>query len=337
MISRMRSKSKVKPYMRLTFNPEGKDHWLFKWVEPFLDPVTGIPDRSKSGMELLMLNLDGQIHFAETREELVEKFGHTIKPKRYTFIAGNCYDNQALLKNNPDYIANLEALPRVERERLLLGSWFAAMEGAGFFHRDKVEVVSPLNVPKRLKTIRAWDIAVTEPNEINPNPDWTAGAKISLCEDGYFYVEHVTRFRHGPHLVQEKMIATAQNDGLNCPVLLPLDPGAQGKVAFMTWSRPLVLAGFKVKKALTRKGKLERFMGFSNAVENGLVRVVQGDWNDTWFHELEIFDGESRHGKKDQVDATADAYNALITGKTMPAKFTLPSLTKMNEFASKMF
>lgn len=214
-----------------------------------------------------------------------------------------------------------------------MGSWHAALEGAGFFHRDKVEVVSPINVPRRIKTIRAWDIAVTEPNEVNPNPDWTAGVKISLCEDGYFYVENVVRFRHQPHLVQEKIISTARNDGHNTVIYLPLDPGAQGKVAFMTWSRPLVLEGFKVKKALTRKGKLERFLGFSNAVENGLVRVVQADWNDSWFYELEVFDGESRSNKRDQVDATSDAYNAIVTGKQLPPKFTVPNILKVNDFA----
>jgi predicted phage terminase large subunit-like protein len=329
----MRSKSKVKPYMRLTFNPEGKDHWLYKWVKPYLDLSVGIPDRSKSGKMLFMLNLENNINFAETREELVSKFGHNIKPKTYTFIAGNVYDNQALLKNNPDYIANLEALPRVEKERLLLGSWHAAMQGAGYFNRANVEVVSPKNVPRRLKTIRAYDLAVTTPSESYPNPDWTAGVKMSLCEDGYFYVENVIRFREPPHIVQERMLAAAANDGKNCKIGIPLDPGAQGKIAYQTWSQPLILSGYNVIKANTRKGKLERFLGFANAVENGLVRVVQGDWNDAWFYELEVFEGGSKTLKDDQVDATADAYNWLISGKKLPDKFRFnpASITKINE------
>lgn len=294
MISRLRSKSKVKPYMRMTANPESSSHWLYKFVKPYLNLSTGIPDRTRSGVNNYLLNRDGVVHLSEDLRTLVEEFGPDIKPKKFTFIAGNCYDNQILLKNNPDYVSNLEALGRVERERLLLGSWHASLAGAGYFQRGTCELVSPLTVPKRLKTIRAWDLAVTEPNEVNPNPDYTAGVKISLCNDGFYYVEHCTAFRHNPHLVQHKMLDTCRLDGSKCVVSIPLDPGAQGKIAFQSWARPILMKGYTVKKAKTRKGKLERFIGFANACENGLVRIVKGDWNDEFFSQLEIFDGSGK-------------------------------------------
>lgn len=321
--------------MRMTCNPEYSDHWLYKFVKPYLDMKTGIPDRSLTGHRKYLLNLDGKIHFRDTVQELKDEFGANVKPKTYTFIAGNCYDNQILLETNPDYIANLEALDRVQRERLLNGSWHAALEGSGFFHRENVEIVPMSKVPKRLKTVRAWDLAVTEPSEAYPNPDWTAGVKMSLCEDGYFYVEHAIKFRHGPHLVAQKIEQTAEFDGRNCFISLPKDPGAQGQVAFQTWSRPLILAGYKVKQAKTRKGKLERFMGFANAVENGMVRVVQGEWNDEFFAQLELFDGGSRTLKDDLVDSVSDSYNFLINGKKLPEKlkFNPSSLTKINQFS----
>lgn len=337
MISRLRSKSKVKPYMRMTCNPEYSDHWLYKFVKPYLNLSTGIPDRPKSGVVNYLLNLDGTVHLSEDRGELVKQFGANIKPKKFTFIAGNCYDNQILLKNNPDYISNLEALGRVERERLLLGSWHAALAGAGYFQRSNCgEPVSPLTVPRRIKSVRAWDLAVTEPSEVNPNPDYTAGVKMSLCEDGFYYVEHCTDFRHNPHLVQKKILDTCKIDGSKCVVSLPLDPGAQGKIAFLTWSRPIIMSGYKVKKAATRKGKLERFMGFANACENGLVKVVKGDWNDAFFSQLEMFDGSGKTSD-DKVDGCSDAYNWLVTGKKLPSSFSLgaSSLTKLNDFSGK--
>jgi hypothetical protein len=37
------------------------------------------------------------------------------------------------------------------------------------------------------------------------------------------------------------------------------------------------------------------------------------------------------------VDATSDGYNWLTSGKSLPEKFKIPSLTKMNEFARRMF
>ena len=334
MLSRLRSKSKVKPYMRMTCNPEYSDHWLYKFVKPYLDLSTGIPDRSKSAKTRYMLNLDGKIHLAENRKELVDQFGANIRPKTFSFIAGNCYDNQILLKNNPDYISNLEAMDRVQRERLLLGSWHASLAGSGYFQRSNCDLVSPFSVPKRIRTVRAWDLAVTEPSEVNPNPDWTAGVKMSLCDDGFFYVEHSTKFRHNPHLVQEKILQTANIDGRGCFVSIPKDPGAQGKIAYQMWTRPLIASGFKVKEAKTRKGKLERFMGFANACENGLVRVVKGDWNDEFFAQLEIFDGSGKT-KDDIVDSCSDSYNFLVSGRKLPDNFklTMPSeLGKTNPF-----
>lgn len=320
--------------MRLTCNPEYSDHWLYKFAKNYLDMGTGRPIRSLSGKRMYFLNLDGVIHLRHTLEEIYNEFGKNVKPKTYTFIAGNVYDNKELLRINPDYVSNLEALDRVQRERLLNGSWHAALEGSGYFQRGNVEVVSPFRVPKRLKTVRAWDLSTTEPSEVNPNPDWTAGVKISLCDDGYFYVEHATKFRHGPHLVAQRIMETAQSDGRGCVISIPRDPGAAGLIAYQAWSRPLIMSGFSVKQATTRKGKLDRFIGFANAVENGMVKVVQGDWNDEYFQQLELFDGGSRTLKDDLVDATSDSYNRLIVGKKLPDKFRFsPSnLTKINTF-----
>lgn len=333
MISRLRSKSKVKPYLRMTCNPEYTDHWLYKLVKPYLDLTNGIPNREKSGNILYLVNSDAEIHLSEDPEPLKAMFPK-IAPKRFTFIAGNCFDNQALLKNNPDYVSNLQALDRVQRERLIMGSWHAALQGAGYFQRSDCELVSPQNVPKRIKTIRAWDLASTEPNELYPNPDYTAGVKISLCEDGFFYVENVIRDRKAPAKMQQIMMDVAKADGKNCMVGIPRDVGQAGVVAFQTWSKPFMLSGFKVKKLETRKGKFERFMGFANAVENGMVKVVSGKWNDAFFAELEMFNEEHKNLKCDQVDAVSDGYLQLTSGKTIPNKFKFDtaSLVKANRF-----
>lgn len=333
MLSRLRSKSKVKPYLRMTCNPEYTDHWLYKLVKPFLDLSTGIPDREKSAKTLYLVNAEGEIHLSEEIDTLRKMFP-TFTPKTYTFIAGNCFDNQALLQNNPEYLSNLQALDRVQRERLLMGSWHASLQGAGYFQRGDCEIVSPLSVPKRLKTVRAWDLASTEPNELYPNPDYTAGVKMSLCDDGFFYVEHCIRDRKAPAKMQDIMLNVAKDDGKNTSIILPIDVGQAGKVAYQTWSKPFIISGFRVKKALTRKGKFERFMGFANAVENGMVRVVAGKWNDAWFAELEMFNEDHKTLKCDQVDATSDAYLQLVNSRTLPDKFKYnpEAFTKANRF-----
>ena len=42
------------------------------------------------------------------------------------------------MKANPGYVSFLKAQPRVEMERLLLGSWYARVEAAGHFKREWV-------------------------------------------------------------------------------------------------------------------------------------------------------------------------------------------------------
>lgn len=338
LMSRLRSRSETKPFMRMTLNPDSKDHWIYKFFKPYLNLNTGIPRKELTGKTNWMLNMEGEVQIAETQEELFAKYGPNVRPISYSVIPGNIYDNRELLRVNPDYLSNLEALPRVERERLLLGSWHAEIEGAGYFSRGDVEMISPLKTPKMIKKMRAWDLAVTEPSEANPDPDYTAGVLMGLGEDGYYYVLDTVHFRGSPARVAEVIMETAESDGRNTTIGIPQDPGSAGKISFQNWTRPLTMLGYRVKKLLTRKSKLERFMGFSNAAENGLVRVVKASWNDSLFYELENFSPENeRRFKNDQLDGVSDAFNFLVSGnanKTIK-QFSPSSLTKVNAFASQ--
>jgi hypothetical protein len=51
------------------------------------------------------------------------------------FIPSKLSDNKALLKVDPDYKANLEALSFVERERLLHGNWKIRPAAGLYFNR----------------------------------------------------------------------------------------------------------------------------------------------------------------------------------------------------------
>ena len=56
--------------------------------------------------------------------------------------------------------------------------------------------------------------------------------------------------------------------------------------------------------------KLTRAIPFASAVENGLVRMVRGDWNEEYLKELHAFTGTAKD-TDDQVDASADAFNDI--------------------------
>lgn len=217
-------------------------------------------------------------------------------------------------------------MPRVNKLRFLDGSWTARVEGSGFFRRTWCEIVD--QAPGRVhKRVRSWDLAASLKTEANPNPDWTAGVKISRDKLGYYYVEDVNRFRALSDGVIKGIIHTAIDDGLDeCSVTIPKDPGAGGKAANSFQLKTLAENGIYATSVQVsgHSGKINRFKPFCTLAESGYVRVVRGDWNDAWFDELEAFEG-LRENKDDQVDATADAFNTLSRSVVLPT-FALPNL-----------
>lgn len=341
MLSRLRSNANIQSYVKATCNPappESTGGWMHELLDGFYIDEYGYPIEEHSGVvRYFISDDDGDIIWGDSREELQAQYGMDCDPISFTFISALIVDNPVVCKLQPSYLTALKNMGRVERERLLYGCWKVSPQGSGYFKREWVDAfVDAREVPKRIKTVRAWDLASSIKSEVNNDPDRTAGVKISLCEDGYFYVESCITFLDRPAGVLKTLKETADTDGKKCWISLPKDPGQAGDVAFHTYSSPLITSGYKIKKSNTRKGKLERFTGFSNAAENGMIRVVRGKWNDEWISELENFDPDRRNQKDDRVDATSDAYTILTKGKSLPNKFTFnpSSLMKSNAFKS---
>ncbi len=178
--------------------------------------------------------------------------------------------------------------------------WNVNPQGAGYFQRDWVEFVDRSQVPKRIKSIRCWDLAGSVKSELNADPDSTAGVYLSLCEDGNFYVESAKELIARPAGVASLIQETASLDGKNVPIGIPQDSASGGIIQYEHYARPLILNGFKVKRMKSgNKGKLERFTGFSNAAENGMVKIVRAPWNDKYIKQLEDFDPERRRQHDD--------------------------------------
>ena len=126
MLSRNRSSCGVSPFVRATCNPDA-DSWVAKFIEWWIDQETGYPIPERSGKIRWFIRRDEILHWANTKEELWAKFNLTTEeeraePRSVTFIMSRLQDNKELLKVNPQYLANLKALSKIERERLLHGN-----------------------------------------------------------------------------------------------------------------------------------------------------------------------------------------------------------------------
>lgn len=312
MLSRNRSTCRVIPYVRASCNPDA-DSWVAKFIEWWIDQDTGYPIKERSGKIRYMIRREEQIFWADSKQELVEQFGlksdeETSEIKTVTFIASTIYDNQILLKSNPSYLANLKALPVVERERLLLGNWKIKPAAGLYFKRTQIRHIldtTPLDV---VSWARAWDLAATSEDE-GGEPAYTAGVLIGKRQDGTYVVADVINVRMSANDVRQLIRHTAEMDRAKYKLVhirLPKDPGQAGKDQAQNYIK--FLSGFAVKAVAETGSKEARAEPVAAQWQAGNFDIVHGAWNDMYFEQLESFP-MSKY--KDMVDATSAAFREL--------------------------
>jgi predicted phage terminase large subunit-like protein len=311
LISRNRTMCGVKPYVRATCNPD-PDSFVAKLIEWWINQKTGYAYPERSGVVRWFIRIKGKMNWADTKEELLGKFGDDVLPKSFTFIAGLLQDNKILMKQDPMYLSNLEALPLVKREQLLKGNWKIRPAAGLYFKRQYFEIVDSL--PEITRECRGWDLAATDPEEKkNPTgkPDWTASVKMSLGIDGILYISDMSYDQLSPGAVRNKVERKAIEDGSECIVRLPQDPGQAGKDQMMSY-RNDVVDGYPVKSRSMRGDKITRAGGFSSSCESGKVKLLKGWWNELFISHAEDF--PPAIGSPDIIDAGVESHFELKFG-----------------------
>ena len=305
MLSRNRSTCGVKPYIRATTNPDA-DSWVADFLSWWINQETGYPIPERSGVIRYLYRTDGELIWGDTVQELVDKYhADPALCKSVTFIASSIYDNKILLEANPEYLANLNGLDIVEKERLLKGNWKIRPSAGLYFKRENIRIVQ--TIPERLISVcRSWDLAATEITTENKNPDRTAGVLMGRLKSGEFIVLDVIRRAANAADVRKLIMQTAKADRLEYglhTITLPQDPGQAGKDQAATYIK--ALAGYKVRTAPVTGSKIVRAVPFSSQWQGGNVLLLAGDWNKEYLQELEGFP-DALHD--DMVDASSDAF-----------------------------
>ena len=332
MFSRNRSTCGVKPYIRATCNPDGES-WVAKFIEWWIDPETGYADESKCGKLRYFIRRNNIIHWADKPQELYESFGlyspeEREEVKSVAFISAKVTDNKAMLKYDPGYIGHLKAMSEFDQEQLLNGNWKIRRSAGHYFKRSKVGQMLTAMPTDVIRWVRAWDLAATAPGEADESDDapqafrrnarsdgsaYTAGVLLGKRSNGRVYVADVINVRENGADVRQLIQNTAASDAAlygNVTIRLPQDPGQAGKDQAQSFVR--MLGGYPVAVALESGDKVTRAEPFSSQWLAGNIDVKVADWNDEYFRQLENFPA----GKlKDMVDASANAYLELETGK----------------------
>lgn len=139
-------------YIRSTTNPGGVGHgWVKERFIKAANPLTPIYD------------------YQEVRQP-----DGTVKKMRRSriFVPASVFDNHALLDNDPNYLANLAAMPEAERNAQLYGSWdsfdgqvFTEWRNDSAHYHDRLwtHVIEPFKTPKHWLIYRGFDFGYSKP------------------------------------------------------------------------------------------------------------------------------------------------------------------------------
>lgn len=246
----------------------------------------------------------------------------------------------------------------VDRDEKLMGEYAVAGQNqqrpspreGGMFKADRITVVKTL--PKCDRWCRAWDLAGTEVAGA-----YTVGVLIGRIADGSGYViADVRRAQFSPGKVQRLIKTTAEADrtgrlagkidkatgewksdaagpvlfnGGDVTIRAPQDPGQAGKAQKTDFVK--LLDGFPLKMIPTagEGDKEARATPFSVQVEGERVQMLEAEWNGDYIDELKLFPGSKN---KDQVDASADAYNELLGAKKKIPSFAPVAVGGQSKF-----
>lgn len=172
--------------------------------------------------------------------------------------------------------------------------------GGGMFKRANFQIID--QAPSGGRWVRRWDLAAST----DPAAAFTAGPLVGLV-DGSLFVADVRRGQWGPAERDARILATAREDGPRVEVWLPQDPGQAGLSQRPHYGR--LLQGYTINFERETEKKETRWDPYVSQVEAKNVYLVRGPWNRAFLDEHEM----APSGRvKDQVDAMAGAYYALI-------------------------
>ena len=141
-----------------------------EWIEQLNACVRGVNEFPKRAY--YTLNPGGPAHGYFKRLFIDRQFREAERPEEYRFIQALVTDNTALLRSQPEYIAQLRTLPPHLRQMWLEGRWDV---GAGQFfaefrddpaHYDDhlfTHVIEPFQIPAGWSVYRSYDFGYNKP------------------------------------------------------------------------------------------------------------------------------------------------------------------------------
>lgn len=223
-------------------------------------------------------------------------------------------DNERLMAGDPLYKTRMKAVGAINYRKLGQADWDADEAAEGFFQRAWFAILPA--APAGLRWIRRWDFAWTKKKK----SDWSVGVKIGTDNAGRYYIGDVVRIKGRPDEVEALVKQTAELDGREVPVVLPIDFSAG---IYVEHSFIRLLAGFQVLGVKEKGEKEVRIATLQPQARVGNVALVVGPWNHAFLEEAGYY---PKWPHDDQLDAAAGGFLYLVEN---PAPATAEQLEQM--------
>lgn len=307
MLSRTRTKAKVRAHIRATCNPDA-DSFVRQLIDWWIGP-DGLPIEARSGVKRWFVRDKDRLFWYDGRAE-AEAAHPGSEPLSLTFVSAKLDDNPA---GDPLYRSRLEALPMVERERLLGRNWNIRHQAGSVLRREWFRVVDAIPSPP-MRWVRGWDKGGST------DGDWSRGVKVGDMGGVGLVIADVASVRDTPAGVFRSMRITAEGDGDRCGIAIWQDPGQAGVVDVETTTREL--QGYHVDVHRAASSKVEYAQQWAVLAERGTrgetppIYILRAPWTDALLAELDAFPS-GRYD--DQVDAISAAYQSIKSGGRVEA------------------
>lgn len=345
MISRNRSVSGIKPYVKCTTNPD-KDSWVRKFIDWWIDPDTGKAIPERSGIIRYFMRYDRLIIWGDTRDEVLDYYREHISPnvrddmpvKSFTFIPAKLEDNQILLKKDPSYEANLLLQNKVEMERLRMGNWNISYSDMGtVLNRNDF---SRYNLDDKLKLMGYFIelyFVVDGASRTKEANDYSVVGLFARArnEPGNFYILDWLRIKLEEPDLEQRIIEKWNHWRFLSPRCIYIERGACG----ISLLQRLPRKGIPVSELEPTKDKYLRLNDGLNIIKNGFVHIPDNAvWVEKFFEECEGFRADMKHvlmdgdvvPHDDQVDVLAYGISTQVTGKGFVSVANMPEKKKQN-------
>lgn len=158
-------------------------------------------------------NPGGPAHNYIKRLFIDKEYEFNENPEDYTFIPAKVYDNEILMRNNPEYVKTLEQLPEDLRRAHLDGDWNSYIGQFFREYREEIHVVTPFTIPDYWKKFCSLDYGL----------DMTACYWWAVSDEGQCFIY---RELHEPDLTlsqaAEKIVKlTPDNEHISYTVASP--------------------------------------------------------------------------------------------------------------------